>query len=331
MSAILVRRASANPILTPDGAISWKSKAVFNPGVIEDAGKIRLLYRAVGDDFVSRFGYAESTDGITLSNMLNQPIFAPDPNNEFETAGCEDPRITKIDDTFYITYCGASLETSQGSKLTASPFAGQTVDGEQVPWRTRVSLASTKDFHNFNRFGVILPDVNSKDAVLFPEKINGRYTLLHRIWPDIYLASSADLKNWQQHGPIMSPRENSWDCRNIGAGAVPVKTSLGWMLIYHGVDLNLVYRLGVAVLDLNTPAKVLYQSDEPIFWPANDYEKNGNIKNVVFTCGMIERAEQLYLYYGAADTSIGLAVINKAELIERVRSEIMAKQRVLAT
>ena len=319
-----LKRSFDNPIIKPRKGVWWERESTFNPGVIKDGDEIKMLYRAVGDDFVSRLGYASSLDGINFSRFSDLPVFEPDPRNQFETLGCEDPRIAKIGDTYYITYCGASLNSPIKSGVKVSPFAGSGVS-----WRVRVSMARTGDFKHFERFGAILPDFDSKDAALFPEKIQDRYFLLHRIWPDINLASSSDLKNWENHQVIMSPREGLWDCRNIGAGTVPVKTPRGWLIIYHGVDYNLVYRLGIVVLDLMNPEKVIYRSSEPIMSPEREFERSGHIKNVVFTCGMVEKDGQFYIYYGAADSCIGVATVDKNKLLHEIAGQIRAKHRRL--
>ncbi len=318
-----LRRLSNNPVIKARKEIWWEKESVFNPGVINDGEKVRMLYRAVGDDLVSRFGYADSTDGLTFANFSRLPVFEPDPENEFESSGCEDPRITKIGDTFYIVYCGASLNSSSRNNAKVSPFAGKNNS-----WRVRVSMTTTRNFKDFERFGVIIPGIDSKDAALYPEKIGGRYFLLHRVWPDIYLASSSDLKNWQDHGAAMSPREESWDCRNIGAGTVPIKTPFGWLIIYHGVDYDLVYRLGIVVLDLKDPTKVVYRSADPIMSPETGYEKIGQVNNVVFTCGMVEREGLFYIYYGAADSCIAMAAINKSEFFEAIASQISTRRKI---
>ncbi|OGY22297.1 MAG: hypothetical protein A2126_03920 [Candidatus Woykebacteria bacterium GWB1_45_5] len=302
-------RCKNNPILTPTDNW-WEEYLVFNPGVAVYQDKIYLLYRAQGRDKISRFGLATSVDGFNFERFTN-PIFEGDENNKFERLGVEDPRITKIDDTYYIFYTAASVyPLSEAKKTEFTPSLSS-----KVPWRVRASLMQTSDFKTFDRIGIALPDTDTKDLALFQDKIDGKYFMLHRMYPNMYLASSSDLKTWQDLGIFAQTRPGSWDEERIGVGAPPIKTEKGWLLIYHGVDQNKIYRLGVMLLDLNDPTKILYRSSEPIFEPEASYEKEGYVKNVVFTCGAIEKDGQYFVYYGAADKVIGLATIGKEELL----------------
>jgi predicted GH43/DUF377 family glycosyl hydrolase len=291
-------RYDKNPILRPTEN-NWENKYVFNCAAVctDEDNIIKILYRAVGDDGISRIGLAESDDGINITKRYDEPVLFPE--NELEVLGVEDPRITKIDDNYYITYVAASLEPSCNKK---SPYE------EGACWRTRTCLASTKDFKTFIKMGCILPDMNNKDVVLFPEKINGQYYMLHRIFPDIWLASSDDLMNWSNHRIVLKTGKNdAWDCNRIGAGAPPIKTKDGWLNIYHGVNDKMIYSLGIFLLDLENPDKVLYRSEEPILTPTEQYEINGWIPNVVFTCGVVPKEDNYIIYYGGADQVIGIA------------------------
>ena len=265
--------------------------AVFNCAAVYDGKLVHMLYRAIGeyDGYISRFGYAVSEDGFNFQRF-NHPVFEPQAN--YEAWGCEDPRITKVEGKYYITY----------TALYNRAFSEKG---------NRVALASTKDFKSFTRHGVILPEFEDKDAVLFPEKIKGKYVMFHRIRPDIWIAYSDNLKKWYGHKVIMRPRKNFWDCEFIGAGAPPLKTENGWLLFYHGVDENKVYRLGVALFDLNDPSIILARQDEPILEPKEDYEVYGDTPNVVFTCGAIEKDASFYVYYGASDKTICMATVKK--------------------
>jgi len=262
-------------------------------------------------DGVSRFGHATSTNGYDIAKRDVNPIYES-VGDELEVLGVEDPRITRIDDTYYITYTGASLYPccEVQPSLTKS-----------VPWRCRVGLLATKDFKSFSKMGCILPDMDNKDVVLFPEKINGQYVLLHRTFPNIWIAYSEDLVHWHDHKLLMRVQPTSWDCNRIGAGAPPIKTEQGWLNFYHGVDHQRRYRLGILLLDLDDPTKIIGRSAEPILSPEMDYEKVGLVPNVVFTCGAVEFKGRYFVYYGGADKVIGVATMDSDDL-KKVKLEV---------
>ncbi|OQA02872.1 MAG: Beta-1,4-mannooligosaccharide phosphorylase [bacterium ADurb.Bin400] len=175
-------------------------------------------------------------------------------------------------------------------------------------------MISTKDFSTYHRQGVVIHSVDSKDAALFPEMIDGQYVILHRIW----IAYSQDLENWYDHRILLKTRKNSWDSGKIGAGSPPIKTEHGWLLFYHGTDHQNIYRLGIILLDLDDPTKVLYRSEEPVLEPEKPYEKEGLVPNVVFTCGVVEKDDKFFVYYGAADRCIGVATIERERLFYEI-------------
>lgn len=264
-----------------------------------------LVYRATGEDHLSRLGLAVSEDGFNFERF-DLPVFEGDGLNEWERLGVEDPRITEINGRFYLTYVAVSVYPMDQPRPAWSSGA---------PWRTRVSLAVTDDFRNYERLGIILPDSDNKDVVLFPEKIQGRYVLFHREFPDMWIARSDDLLNWDSHEVLMEPRPGMWDCNRIGASAQPIKTDLGWVEIYHGVDDNKRYCLGISLHDLNDPAKIIGRSPEPILAPEEPYELDGLVPNVCFSGGAALLEDTLFVYYGAADTRIGVATVGRAELM----------------
>ena len=185
------------------------------------------------------------------------------------------------------------------------------------------------EYQNWQREGLAFKNIWDKDAIIFPEKINGKYVVYHRIEPSMWVTYCNEIKFplKDKHAIILGPRPGRmWDSLKIGAGAQPLKTKYGWLLIYHGVDHNYVYRLGVILLDLNNPQKVIYRSTNPILEPEEDYEiglGGAWVPNVVFTCGavpgsdkeVLEDNDEILVYYGAADTSIGLATATLADLI----------------
>ena len=309
---VKLQRYKNNPIIAPTRNW-WEINATFNAGATIFEGKVILLYRAIGGDNLSRFGLAVSRDGANFERF-EDPAFEAELTNQYERLGVEDPRIVKIDDTYYITYTAPSV--SEAAAYRTGKFAPSL--NHPAPWRVRPSLVTTRDFKKFEREGIIL-EKDTKNTSLFPEKINGRFCLLHRIYPQMYIIFSTDLNNWQDEAVLISPRNGFWDSERVGAGAQPIKSEKGWLLFYHGTDGNHIYRLGVLLLDLTDPTKVLYRSPEPILEPTETYERVGLTPNVVFTCGAVEKDDQYFVYYGAADKVIGLATISKDELLSNLR------------
>jgi predicted GH43/DUF377 family glycosyl hydrolase len=243
---------------------------------------------------ISHLRLARSTDGINFDIEDNPAI---GPANDIESFGVEDPRITLIEDTYYVTYVAVS------------------------PLGVTTCMASTKDFKSFQRHGVIFCPEN-KDVVLFPERIDGKYYALHRpVSPlfkrqDIWIAESPDLICWGDHQFLCAPDENGWDSIKVGASAVPFKTKYGWLEIYHGVGRDNRYCLGAVLLDASQPWKVVARAEKPIFEPQADYEVSGFYGNVIFTCGLLFEQDKLKIYYGAADTAICYAQLPLQDVFE---------------
>ncbi|MCL6431150.1 MAG: glycosidase [Anaerolineae bacterium] len=284
-----LQRHAANPILTTVRHHDWEDRTCFNAAVVYEEGLFHLVYRAQGTaDNVSRLGYAVSTDGVHFSR-LDRPVLVPE--NEYERWGVEDPRITRLGDRYYMLYTAYSAHG------------------------TRVSLASSRSLLTWQREGIVLPDEDNKDAALFPAKIGGRYAMLHRRPPDIWLAWSEDLLHWTDHQVIMRPRPGLWDETRVGAGGPPIRTERGWLLIYHGYNRDRVYCLGLALLDLENPAVVISRAEEPVLVPTEPWERAGDVPNVVFTCGSVVVRDEVYVYYGAADMRIALATARLQDLL----------------
>ena len=243
---------------------------------------------------LSHIRVARSKDGIDFE-IEDTPAITP--ANDYETFGVEDPRISPIGGTYYVSYVGVS------------------------PCGITTCLISTKDFKFFTRHGVIFcPD--NKDVVIFPEKVGGKYYALHRpVSPlfkkqEIWLAESPDLKCWGNHRFICGPRVGLWDEIKVGASAVPFKTDSGWLEVYHGADRNNRYCLGAMLLDVRQPWVVLARTKEPVLQPQTGYECDGFFGNVVFTCGLLYEDEKLKIYYGVADTAICYAELDLQEVLE---------------
>jgi predicted GH43/DUF377 family glycosyl hydrolase len=245
---------------------------------------------------ISHLRVARSTDGINFK-IENTPAVVP--ANEYETFGIEDPRITFIDGSYYITY------------VAVCPFGVTTC------------LASTKDFRSFKRHGIIFSPEN-KDIVIFPEKIDGSYYALHR--PDsplfnkhdMWIGESPDLHCWGNNRYLMGPRTDYWDEKKIGASTVPFKINNGWLEIYHGADRNNRYCLGAVLLDKKQPWKIIARSEKSILEPQADYETKGFFGNVVFSCGLLYEEDKLKIYYGVADTAVCYAEIALKDVLEHL-------------
>lgn len=323
--ARIFNRSPLNPILQPSGRW-WEARGVLNPGAALVGGRVALVYRAVGSDGISRFGLAWSSDGERIDDRPDLPIYEGALDDPTARLGVEDPRITRLDDTFYLTYCKASTETADTPVLT----------WETAPFHIRSAIARTQDFVKMEEVGMILPTTNTKDAVLFPERVDGRYIALVREYPGIQCITSADLRDWSRAISVMEPIPGTWEGERIGAGPPPVRTPWGWLLLYHGNEYLVMpgnqrlYRMGLAVLHLHMPWEVLYRHPEPIFSPEEEYEIEGPVGNVVFGTGLVDHGDRYHLYYGAADGVIGVATAEKRAVFRLLEEHLgEPKERLL--
>ena len=304
----MLKRYEGNPILKPKKENAWESYMVYNTAVLYEDGKFHIVYRAQGvKTGTSRLGYASSEDGFRIDERLEEPIFMPDPMNDLERT-VEDPRLVRIGDKFYLGY------TAVGD----IPRAG---------WGSiQIAMTSIKvdDFlahrWNWGERTYPFPGVDNKHICLFPEKIGGKWAMYHRIPPHIWVAYSNDLVHWQDSNIVMSPREG-WEYLKVGGGAPPIKLKEGWLVIYHGVDEHVHYRLGVALIDHKDPEKVLMRGRTPFLEPKEEYELHGAVPNVVFTCGAVVVDDTLYLYYAGADTVVCVATAKVADILAFLEEE----------
>ncbi len=312
---ILILRVAESAIVSERGQIV---APVYDPAV-RDVVFVRLNADDVRYDFsdprviraresstssfltsISYLRLARSQDGHHFTVEDRAFLF---PHNELDAYGIEDPRCSKVGDQYYIAYTAVS-------RLGAS-----------------VGLASTQDFTNAVRHGIIFPPEN-KDVVLFPEMINGRYYAIHRPVPsgigapEMWIAESRDLIHWGNHRFLLGLRRNFWDCKRIGAGAVPIRTPDGWLEIYHAVDERDRYCLGAVLLDLHDPSAVLARTDRPILIPEEQYETSGFFSNVVFSCGAVVVNDRLRIYYGAADDSMACMELRMQEVLNELRAVV---------
>ena len=318
-------RPIEQPILEPIAGHSWESRYVLNAAAVRLDGMIYILYRAFGDDEISRIGLAWTKDGVNIDGRLDKPIYFPDPKYaEYKTEqyGTEDPRITVIGDRMYMLY------TAWDKKVAQIAMAS-------IP----VEAFIKHDFEKWERHGLGFPGLPNKDAVLYPEKFDDRYVIYHRMDPNMWISYLDDLTcPWPRTGQkiVTGPRPGMmWDGVKVGAGAQPIKTRYGWLNIYHGVDYERSYRLGVLFMDLEDPSNVIYQSPNPILEPEADFEIGNTgdgdywVPHVVFTCGavpavdkdILDLDDEVFVYYGAADTAIGVAKARLRDLVPTINDK----------
>ena len=299
----LFKRSNQNPILQ---AVDWPylANTVFNPGAVRlKDGSTLLLCRVEDHRGHSHLCAARSVNGVDGWQIDPVPTLAPDLENHPEEAwGVEDPRIVYLDefDRYAVTY-------------TSYSHRGPGV-----------SLALTEDFCQFERLGQIMPPEN-KDAALLPRRFDGRWVLLHRpVSPygaHVWLSFSPDLRHWGDHSPVLEARQGAWwDANKIGLSPPPIETEKGWLVFYHGVKqtgAGCLYRMGAALFDRDDPRRCLQRGSEWIFGPKEPYELFGDVGYVVFPCGVTQAddGDTLFLYYGAADSSIALATGSIREIL----------------
>ena len=303
----LFKRYEKNPILTA-GDWPYRVNAVFNPGAILHDNHFLLLVRVEEMTGFSHLTVARSGDGKTGWTIDNKPTFMPEPDiYPEEVWGVEDPRLV-------------FLEEKKEYAITYTAFS------QQGPL---VSLAVTRDFETFHKKGAILyPD--NKDASLFPKRFGDRWALLHRptmtgAGSHIWLSYSPDLKHWGDHKMVITTRSGGWwDNHKIGIGPQPIETPDGWLVIYHGVRKtasNRLYRVGLALLDLEDPSQMIRRCNTWILGPRESYECIGDVPYVTFPCGVIvePKTNELYLYYGAADMSVALATASLKDVLDYLK------------
>lgn len=331
---MILKKYENNPVLSPNPANNWENLVVCNPGVWYEDGTFYMLYRAAGDDenHIIRFGLATSKDGFNFNRTSNLPAFGP--SEDGPDSGCvEDARIVKFDDYFYVTYAFRPFHPGQYWKFAHDEVL--TWDhGKNAPCflqknMANTALAMTKDFKNWIRLGRITQsNIDDRDVILFPEKINGKFAMLHRPkewvgpkwgpeFPAIWLRYSDDLLNWEEPSHLlMQGIKGGWE-EKIGGSTPPLKTDNGWLVLYHGVENggNGYYSVGAVLLDLNDPTKIIGRTLEPLMWPEFDYELEGFYKGCVFPTGNVIIGDTLYVYYGGADKYVGVATCSVNDLV----------------
>ena len=324
----IIKKSNTNPIISPITKNSWESYGTFNPAIINLNDTIHILYRAVGDGG-SVIGYATSQDGLHIDERLPYPIYKPtgsfelrvnnNPTPDFpywsggvygSWGGCEDPRIVKIDNMLYMTYTGFN-----GVDPPCIGFTSISVDDflnrKWDKWQKSILISPKNQMH--------------KNWVIFPEKINGKYAILHSITPNIQVEYLDNLE-FKENPNIKSyykqvKNKDSWDTIIKGAGTTPMKIDDGWLVFYHAISAKDPgkYRIGAMILDYKDPTKILYKSTFPIIEPDRIYENSGCSCGIVYTCGATIKGDDLILYYGGADTVVCVASCNLKDFIQQIK------------
>ncbi len=328
---ILLKRSETNPVIQPRPENFWESKQTFNAAAIYDKDRVHLVYRAIGDTDTSVLGYASSADGFTFDDHPDEPVYVPtqpfelpvtmphwsaavaSAKSPYESGGggyggCEDPRLTKIQDRYYLTY--VAYDGANPPRVALSSISVEDFHAKQWNWKTPILISP--------------PGVVDKNCVIFPEKINGKYAIMHRIYPNILLDYvdhlDFDGETFLKGEYRIKPSRTLWDTRKVGAGAPPLKTPFGWLLIYHAVGEKDGgrYKVGAMLLDLHDPTKVIARSVVPILQPDHPHDNVGFKGGVVYPCGAIIKDDQLIVYYGGADTVVCAASANLYDFLKEL-------------
>ncbi len=342
-------RSNKNPIIAP-GLYEWESKATFNPAAILLGGRVHLLYRAIGLDGQSTFGYASSGDGIHFDERLPFPIFSAPKIFDYTTfhlppphlrkynpdifrsgggwAGCEDPRLVVIEEQVYLLYL--AFEGWDSMRIAVSSLSTEKFLSHQWKWKRPKYISPTKEIH--------------KNWVLFPEKIHGKFAVLHNIHSEDNLHVRVDyIDDLEQFNPdknkFKSPDPRSirsekcaWHIRARSVGPPPIKTEKGWLVLYHANDSTQpnLYKLGALLLDLQDPRKILYRAKETILEPNTWYENDWK-PGVIYACGAVVMDKVLYVYYGGGDKYVAVATIPMKTLLDKMthKEKIPLTQKII--
>ncbi|MEI6580705.1 MAG: hypothetical protein WCO07_00865 [bacterium] len=318
-----LERFVGNPIIFPAGGTYWESRATFNPTAFINDGKVHVLYRAVGLNDVSTIGYASSKDGYYLSGRTFKPVFThrnfPTKSSEpvFYSSGggwnggAEDPRITKIDDMLYMTY--TAFDGWGSVRIGLTSISLKDFINKRWNWRNPVLISPPGQIH--------------KNWVIFPEKINGKYAILHSLSPEIMIEYVNDINSFNGKKFINSIHQNhpKWHLREKGmrgVGGAPIKTKHGWLVFYHAMEAHEThrYKLWAMILDLKDPTKILYRSKKPILEPDAFYENEGHKAGVIYSCGAVVKDGILFIYYGGADMVSCVATANLELFLKELMS-----------
>ena len=328
---LALERFAGNPILKPVSKNAWETKAVFNPAAIYEGSKVHLLYRAIGETDVSVLGYASSIDGYHILDRLDKPAYVPretfegvNPSHPYVAekasiyisggggmGGCEDPRLTRINERVYMTY--VAYDGHNQPRVALSSIHIVDFLNKQWNWKKPVLISP--------------PYIVDKNACILPERINGKYVIFHRVFPNILIDFVDDLdfdgKTRWLTGQYKIPTRvlsSEWDSLKVGCGPPPLKTKDGWLLIYQAVGScdESRYKIGAMLLDLKDPTKVLARTKAPILEPFSSYENHGWKAGVVYPCGAVIINDRLFVYYGGADMVVCVASAKLNRFLEQL-------------
>jgi predicted GH43/DUF377 family glycosyl hydrolase len=337
-----ITRCPQNPIVWP-GKWDWRMSNAYNPAVLYEGGRFYMYERTAGSlrPHHCYIGLLESEDGVHFRHLSDKPVLTPEMVG-YEYGSVQDPRVVKIEDTYYMTFAFRRFAWNIHPTGLGVPEAHQAQFPGFEPAKdknqTRSGIAVSKDRVHWDFLRWATPrDVDDRDVILFPEKIAGRFALLRRPIgfvdtdtahseeaPSIRISYSTDLETWTDPEVVIQP-EFEWEDNRIGGATPPVRTSRGWLVLYHGVEntdpatRRVVYRLGAMILDLHEPQRVLARAPDHIMEPEAYYERFGLfIPNVIFPAGNVVKDGLLWIYYGCCDTAIGLATVPLDDLVDHI-------------
>lgn len=314
LKSVKFSKSSENPIISPEEKNGWEAWQTFNSGAILLNDKVHFLYRAIGEDGMSRLGYAISDDGFLMEGRLPFPVYEhisrPGPYRYFSYAsggswgGAEDPRLVRVDDedVLHMTYTACD----DGLRVALSSIGVEDFLAKRWTWKPAKLISK--------------PSEVNKNWVIFPAKINGHYAILTSLNPKISITyvDSLEFPDGEtldsSHG---GSKEGAWENQIRGAGPPPIKTKYGWLLLYHAMDRKDPgkYKLGAMILDAKDPTKVLYCATRPILEPGEHYENNGFKGGVVYSTGAVVKGKKLLVYYGGADSYVCAASVDLDEFL----------------
>jgi predicted GH43/DUF377 family glycosyl hydrolase len=331
-----LQRSESNPILSPIGEHPWESNQTFNPAAIFIDGKVHLIYRSIGNDGVSRFGYAASYDGTQIDERLPEPAFSlllntkePRPYIIYASGGswggAEDPRLASIDDLLYMLF--TAIDEGGYPRVALTTIPKNDFLAKNWTWTASKLISPPGEVH--------------KNWVLFPEKINGKYAVLHSMSPtiDIEYLNNLDFEekkyidSERYHRPDIPVRNGTWEKGIRGPGPTPIKTKYGWLVLYHGTTEDCGYKMGALLLDLNDPTKIITRAAEPVLEPEEWYESYGWKGGIIYSCGAVIMGNDLLVYYGGADSVVCVAKTNLDQFLKELtstRKPKMTLQRLLS-
>ena len=315
-----LERHPDNPILSPLAEHAWEANQTFNAGALREGGKVHLVYRSIGRDGLSRFGYAASENGLDIDERAKEPVFSPvlDPKDATPVigwyasggswGGAEDPRLTALDDRIYMLYTGFDLGGFPRVALTS--IRKEDFLNQRWTWHRSKFISPPGEVH--------------KNWVLFPEKIRGKFAILHSMSPTIDIEYLDDLDFQEDkfidsayyHRADVPVKNGTWEKGIRGPGPTPIKTKYGWLVLYHGTTKDCGYKMGAMLLDLKDPTKIIARADEPILEPAEWYEREGWKGNIIYSCGAVVVDDDLLVYYGGADSVLCVAKTDLQEFLD---------------